>query len=882
MLIVALLSAGFMAENVQAASGLKIYNYTTKKESTYTGKQIKTTLNGVSIGKSDTPGILVNGVALLPYNDIFEKTAIDADCIYNKEKGTISISKNNKTIQMTIGSTKATVNGKQVTMSVAPMRVKYVNAEIIKILVPSRFVSETLGLGYTWFSDKSTVAIVKHSLQLSYNSGNKFEYTGIQGAVSIDNKNIDLGNMPSIITNNTAMLRAKKVFANSSIGANYSYNKTDKKITLTKGETVLTMTVGSTVAHLNGKPMVLDTAPIVVTNHDVETSYVMVPGGFTAACFGYDYTWNSAKRTSMIVTQKADNPAEGGSNTDPEMGDIGVITEPGTILGQWFGDSSLYGKSNGVQVLDGGSSNNANPGLISTVTRDYTNVKQNAETFMIIGSTPFGKVSSKKSGKEVSIQASNMYCTDYTYQMSGVSSNFVKSIGITNDASSNSTKIKLDSMMEDYTYNLSLSADRKILYVTVYQNSLMSVVVGTNTIGDYITIGGLSPLKVSVSEQAGFVYIDLPYTTNGLGNLFTNINGAKYMNMIYNIASSEKTQLVVGINSGYERYVSENGNQFTILFQKPGSTHTPTPPPTEEPETPEETDDIDQNDYEIVIPKPEGITRSMITDEDDYFNHRFTIMLPGDYTGFFDTHSISKKSNVIQGVSVSYNNNRTVIGFATTRLQGYEIAMDSKNIYINIDEPKNIYKNIVVLDPGHGGGANGAQYFGTREKDINFKILYTIGKKYFNQDPSKLKVYYTRIKDVDMSLSDRAGFAKKYGADLFVSLHMNASTASSAYGTEVYYASNNEAKLRGLNSKGLATLFVNNITKELGTSNRGAKAERYTVVYKNTVPAVLIELGFLSNTKDHSKITNATFQDNAAKTIYDTLLEVFEEYPTGR
>jgi len=160
--------------------------------------------------------------------------------------------------------------------------------------------------------------------------------------------------------------------------------------------------------------------------------------------------------------------------------------------------------------------------------------------------------------------------------------------------------------------------------------------------------------------------------------------------------------------------------------------------------------------------------------------------------------------------------------------------------------------------------------------------LYTIGKNYFNQDPSTLKVYYTRISDVDMSLSDRAGFAAKYDADLFVSLHMNASTASSAYGTEVYYASNNTAELSGLDSKDLATLFVSSITNALGTSYRGAKSERYTVVYKNTVPAILIELGFLSNTNDHAKITDETFQNNAARTIYETLLEVFNEYPTGR
>ena len=112
---------------------------------------------------------------------------------------------------------------------------------------------------------------------------------------------------------------------------------------------------------------------------------------------------------------------------------------------------------------------------------------------------------------------------------------------------------------------------------------------------------------------------------------------------------------------------------------------------------------------------------------------------------------------------------------------------------------------------------------------------------------------------------------------------MNASTSSSAYGTEVYYStSNNKANAAGLNSEKLAKIFVNNLCKTLNMKNRGAKAARYTVVHKNTVPAVLIELGFMSNKNDFAKITNSSFQYEAAKVIYETLLQVFEQYPTGR
>jgi len=162
-------------------------------------------------------------------------------------------------------------------------------------------------------------------------------------------------------------------------------------------------------------------------------------------------------------------------------------------------------------------------------------------------------------------------------------------------------------------------------------------------------------------------------------------------------------------------------------------------------------------------------------------------------------------------------------------------------------------------------------------------MLYTIGRKYFDSDTSKIKAYYTRVTDKDVDLYDRAAFAKEVGAGLFVSLHMNASTSKSANGTEVYYSSSNNDKNRaGLSSSRLATLLVNNLSTVLGTSKRGTNTAKFVVVHRNTVPAVLIELGFMSNQNDFNKISNASYQETVAKTIYETLCDVFDQYPTGR
>jgi N-acetylmuramoyl-L-alanine amidase len=876
MLIAAFIFTGLLTyTTVHASSGIKIYDYTTKKESTYKDKQVKVTYNGTSLGKAATPGILVEGIALLPYTDIFEYSNIDAECSYNKEKGSITISKYGTTIVMTIGSKKATVNGKSTTLPVAPMKIKYVAANKVKILVPSRFVSQTLGLGYTWYSDKNTVAIEKYTILLSYNGGERFEYEGIQGKVTIDGKGVNLGTMPSIITNNTAMLRAKKVFSDSTIGADYQYNKTEKTITFTKGSNVLVMTVGSTTAYLNKKAMIMDTPPIIVSNHETNTSYVMVPGGFTASCLGYNYSWNNSSRTSLITTQKEDSSGGNTNNsgTDPELGDSGVINETGTLLNTWTGNETTFGRCSEQHEISTDTMASGNIGNIFFVNRDYSNIKLNTETFMFVASTQFDRVTSNSSGNVITLQADNITCTDQTYQMYGVTSNLVNTIGTYSNDDGNGTTIELEVLPENYKYDLTLSSDRSTLYVTVYLNSITSATIGTNNNGDYLTLEGLNPLDVSITEASDFIYIDIPNTANSIGDVSTNIIGSKYIKQFFAISFAEKTQLILSMNEGYEHYLMENGNQCNILFQVPEV--------IEEPATPV---DIDKSKYEILIPKPEVITSSLIFDEDFYNKNYFVIRMPGDYKEFYNTNKINHNSKVIDAISISLNSKgETEIKIATTKLQGYEIASDSEYIYVNIGNPKEIYKNIVVMDPGHGGSANGAQYFGTKEKVVNFQILYNLGKDIFNQDTSKLKVYYTRTSDTNPGLSERAAFVKLVDADLFVSLHMNASEASYVSGTEVFYSKgNNTPNSAGLTSSKFAKYFVDNLTKAMGTTDRGVKQEMYTVVHKNTVPAVLIELGFLSNKSDYAKLTDNTYQVIAAQTIYDTLLQVFKDYPTGR
>lgn len=288
--------------------------------------------------------------------------------------------------------------------------------------------------------------------------------------------------------------------------------------------------------------------------------------------------------------------------------------------------------------------------------------------------------------------------------------------------------------------------------------------------------------------------------------------------------------------------------------------------------------------YALKIMKPSGITITSVSNQDLYNSKKFKITIKGNHIDFLNSNPVIISSDVVTDVTTELSSTGdTVITVSTSKLQGYKIYEKSDSFVVAIGNPKDIYKNIVVLDAGHGGFDAGASNRGTKEKDLNLKIIYTLMKDYYSSNAPDTKVYWTRTTDVFVTLANRAAFASKVGADIFISLHMNSATSSSANGTEVYYSTNNNSKsFSGITSKTIATLLKNNLVSNLGTTNRGVKTAGYYVTKRNTVPAVLIELGFLSGSTDYAKLTNLTFQKNSAKIIYDTINQIFTTYPTGR
>lgn len=165
----------------------------------------------------------------------------------------------------------------------------------------------------------------------------------------------------------------------------------------------------------------------------------------------------------------------------------------------------------------------------------------------------------------------------------------------------------------------------------------------------------------------------------------------------------------------------------------------------------------------------------------------------------------------------------------------------------------------VVLDAGHGGEDPGAVQGDAVEKEITLEIANMTKD---SLEESGYKVAMTREEDNRVELGNRAKFANKRNAKVFVSIHCNASENHKGNGIETYYT-----EQKGLKDKLLAEMIQSAVMEQTDAFDRGIKAADYMVIVRTTMPAVLIEVGFLTDEVEKDMLQDKEYQQKLAKGI---------------
>lgn len=223
--------------------------------------------------------------------------------------------------------------------------------------------------------------------------------------------------------------------------------------------------------------------------------------------------------------------------------------------------------------------------------------------------------------------------------------------------------------------------------------------------------------------------------------------------------------------------------------------------------------------------------------------------------------------------------------------------------------------DVVVIDAGHGGKDPGTRGKKTLEKDVALKIALKLGSHIEKNIPG-VKVIYTRKTDRYLALDERADIANKNKADLFICIHANAMVGSKAHGTETYVMGlhkdnsnfelakrensvilmdeNYKERYEGFDPNSPESYILFSLTQSAymessllfakkiedqfkfraGRNSRGVKQAGFVVLWRTTMPSVLVESGFLSDSAEEQFLKTDSGQELIASGIY----RAFKEY----
>lgn len=289
----------------------------------------------------------------------------------------------------------------------------------------------------------------------------------------------------------------------------------------------------------------------------------------------------------------------------------------------------------------------------------------------------------------------------------------------------------------------------------------------------------------------------------------------------------------------------------------------------------------------IVIKKPSN-KNADISVENLYMDKLIVVTFSGISANEYNINSIerhntggtiytgvpNKTEDFANSLKVENTDSTAKIEVGVPKIFAEFLYQDEENYYIALKKPSDVYDKIVVIDAGHGGVDGGSANFSETiyEKDVIFDIFKNLQQLLEKND--NIKAYYTRSIDVKRFLDERVALPNEIEADYFISIHCNHFDTSEAYGTEIYYGSNNEEARS--KAKEFAQLMQNELINMTGLRDRGIKdGQSLYVIREANMPSILIETGFMTNDNDLAYLRSEKGKKDIAEGIYNIILEQY-------
>ena len=205
----------------------------------------------------------------------------------------------------------------------------------------------------------------------------------------------------------------------------------------------------------------------------------------------------------------------------------------------------------------------------------------------------------------------------------------------------------------------------------------------------------------------------------------------------------------------------------------------------------------------------------------------------------------------------------------------FNILLLSISLVLKKSNNNILYGKVIVIDPGHGGNDNGAEVNNVLEDEINLNIAKLLYQKLFDQG---CIVHITRVGDYDLAPQDsqtrkmkdlkrRTRFINEVDADLFISIHLNSYPSENVSGPMVYYKKDNEVSYE------LGCSILNKLNL-LTDNKKKVKTDDFYLFKYTDIPGVIVECGFITNSKERELLLDNRYQNMISKAIFEWIRKI--------
>lgn len=286
---------------------------------------------------------------------------------------------------------------------------------------------------------------------------------------------------------------------------------------------------------------------------------------------------------------------------------------------------------------------------------------------------------------------------------------------------------------------------------------------------------------------------------------------------------------------------------------------------------------VDGKDRTITI---DSLTETNYSVNYDVLTKRMEINIPKDNVDLL-TGVASISDGLVEDFKVAEESGNMKVVIQFKKSIEYTIlsnTIDNK-VMVKVKRDSNLKPSdrVIVIDPGHGGTDPGAISSNkTKEKDINLQISLKTEEALKD---AGYNVLMTRDADNTLGLYERPAFANNNFADLFISIHSNSTTSPDVHGIEVLYAPAAAGSEKEEGQQILTKAIMDELLKATGAKKRGIiQRPKLVVIRESKMPAILIEVGFLSNAKEEKLITDDDYQNKIVGAILKGIENYFEMY----